>query len=67
MPPPEERRASHILIDFGADKAASKKKAEEILAKAKADPASFAALAKENSVDTAPPSKAAICPTSAAA
>ena len=47
----EERRASHILIEFGADKAASQKKAEEILAKAKADPASFAALAKENSVD----------------
>ena len=48
----EERRASHILISFGDDKAASKKKAEEILAKAKADPSSFAKLAKENSVDT---------------
>ena len=48
----EERRASHILISFGDDKAASKKKAEEILGKAKADPSSFAKLAKENSVDT---------------
>lgn len=48
----EERRASHILISFGDDKAASKKKAEEILAKAKADPSSFAKLAKENSADT---------------
>ena len=48
----EERRASHILIAFGDDKAASKTKAEEILAKAKADPSSFAKLAKENSVDT---------------
>ena len=41
----EERRASHILISFGDDKAASKKKAEEILGKAKADPSSFAKLA----------------------
>ena len=48
---PEERRAAHILIDFGTDKAAAKKKAEEIAAKAKANPADFAKLAAENSVD----------------
>ena len=46
----EERRASHILISFGDDKAASKKKAEEILAKAKADPSSFAKLAKKGDI-----------------
>lgn len=48
---PEERRASHILIAFGEDKEASKKKAEEVLAKVKANPADFAKLAKEFSID----------------
>ncbi len=48
---PEERRASHILIEFGTDKEAAKKKAEEVLAKAKANPADFAKLASEFSSD----------------
>ncbi|GAB4057858.1 peptidylprolyl isomerase [Uliginosibacterium sediminicola] len=53
----EERRASHILIGVpeGAkaeQKAAAKKKAEELLAKLKAAPGSFAKLAKENSTDS---------------
>lgn len=53
---PEEREASHILIAVkpdasAADKAAAKKKAEEILAKARAHPDEFAALAKEYSQD----------------
>ncbi|MES2885757.1 MAG: SurA N-terminal domain-containing protein [Pseudomonadota bacterium] len=47
---PEERRARHILIAFGADKAAALKKAEDAKARldAKAD---FAALASELSDD----------------
>lgn len=51
----EERRASHILVSFGADKAEALQKAEGIKAKldAKAD---FAALASESSDD--PGSKA---------
>lgn len=49
---PEQRRASHILIDFGSDKAAAQKKAEDILAQAKADPSKFADLAKQYSADT---------------
>ncbi|MDB5814944.1 MAG: peptidylprolyl isomerase [Rhodocyclales bacterium] len=53
---PEERRASHILIGVpeGAkpeQKAAAKKKAEELLAKVKASPGSFAQVAKANSTD----------------
>ena len=48
---PEERRASHILIAFGEDKAASQKKAEEVLAAAKAKPEDFGRLAAENSTD----------------
>lgn len=53
----EERRASHILIQVPADakpevREAAHKKAEDILAKVKADPARFAELAKENSDDT---------------
>ena len=48
---PEERRASHILIAFGEDKAASRKKAEEVLAAAKAKPEDFGRLAAENSTD----------------
>lgn len=47
---PEERRASHILVNFGADKSASKKKAGELRAKLVAG-ADFAALAKELSDD----------------
>ena len=49
---PEERRASHILVDFGKDKAAALKQAEALLAKAKADPSKFAELAREHSSDT---------------
>jgi len=47
----EERRASHILIEFGDDEAAAKKQAEEILAKVNKG-SDFAALAKEFSADT---------------
>ena len=48
----EQRRASHILITpEGSDKAAARKKAEEILAKVKASPNDFAKLARENSKD----------------
>jgi len=48
----EQRRASHILITpEGSDKAAARKKAEEILAKVKAAPNDFAKLARENSKD----------------
>ena len=52
---PEQRHASHILIAFGADKDAAKKKAEDLYAKIKAG-ADFAELAKANSDD--PGSKA---------
>lgn len=52
----EERAASHILIPVKADakeddKAAAKKLADEVYAKAKANPAKFADLAKEYSKD----------------
>jgi peptidyl-prolyl cis-trans isomerase D len=52
----EERQAAHILIAVkpdasDADKAAAKKKAEELTAQAKANPARFAELAKANSQD----------------
>ncbi len=47
---PEQRRASHILIAFGADKDAAKKKAEDLYAKIKGG-ADFAELAKANSDD----------------
>ncbi|MGH8456470.1 MAG: SurA N-terminal domain-containing protein [Stenotrophobium sp.] len=47
---PEQRRARHILIAFGADKAAAEKKAEGIEAKLKAG-ANFAELAKADSDD----------------
>jgi len=48
----EQRRASHILIAAdGGDKAAARKKAEELLAKVKANPAEFARFARENSKD----------------
>jgi peptidyl-prolyl cis-trans isomerase D len=53
---PEQRRASHILLTAGEggtarDKDGARKKAEELLAKARANPSSFAQLAKENSKD----------------
>ena len=53
---PETRRASHILIlaDEAADKAtldAAKAKAQALLKEAKANPASFAELARKNSQD----------------
>jgi peptidyl-prolyl cis-trans isomerase D len=53
----EERRASHILVKVdpdkpAADKAAAKKKAEDLLAQVRKAPASFAEVAKKNSDDT---------------
>ena len=53
---PEERQAAHILVAVkpdasDADKAAAKKKAEEIDAEAKKSPAKFAELAKKYSQD----------------
>jgi peptidyl-prolyl cis-trans isomerase D len=52
----EERQASHILIAVKPDakddeKAAAKKKAEDLAAQARRAPAKFAELAKENSQD----------------
>jgi peptidyl-prolyl cis-trans isomerase D len=47
---PERRQARHILIESGKDDAAAKKKAEEVLAEAKAGK-DFAALAKQYSQD----------------
>jgi peptidyl-prolyl cis-trans isomerase D len=52
----EQRRASHILIGFGknptpAAKLEAKKKAEEVLAEVKKNPAKFAELAKKYSQD----------------
>ena len=51
---PEERRASHILIAVkpGADKAAARSKAEELLKELRSAPTKFAELAKKNSDDT---------------
>lgn len=53
---PEERRASHILINAAkdapaADRAKAKARAEEVLAKVRANPKSFAEVAKANSQD----------------
>ncbi|MEP6996439.1 MAG: SurA N-terminal domain-containing protein [Betaproteobacteria bacterium] len=53
---PEERQVSHILIAVKPDakddeKAAAKKKAEELAAQARRTPTRFAELAKENSQD----------------
>jgi peptidyl-prolyl cis-trans isomerase D len=54
---PEERRASHILIQADASdskaRAQAKARAEELLAQARAKPGSFAELAKKHSQDTA--------------
>ncbi|MBC8118920.1 MAG: SurA N-terminal domain-containing protein, partial [Burkholderiaceae bacterium] len=48
----EQRRASHILIPAeSADKAAARKKADELLLKVRAAPSDFAKLARENSKD----------------
>ncbi|WP_293373208.1 SurA N-terminal domain-containing protein [Nevskia sp.] len=47
----ETRRASHILVNFGADKDAAKKKIDELSAQLKAG-ADFAELAKTGSDDT---------------
>ena len=53
---PEERRASHILIAVAkdasdADRAKARAKAEEVLAKARANPVDFAKLARQYSDD----------------
>ena len=53
---PEQRRASHILIAVAkdaseADKAKAKAKAEDLLAKVRANPADFGKLAKQFSED----------------
>lgn len=53
---PEERRASHILIKVAkeatpADREKAKTRAQEILAKVRANPADFAKLAKQSSED----------------
>jgi peptidyl-prolyl cis-trans isomerase D len=53
---PEERHVSHILINFGADKNNSRKKAEDLYAKIKAG-ADFAELAKAESDDAGSKSK----------
>jgi peptidyl-prolyl cis-trans isomerase D len=47
---PERRKAAHILIESGADDAAARKKADSVLARAKAGE-DFAKLAQENSDD----------------
>ncbi len=54
---PEQRHVAHILIAVPAQapdaaKQAARAKAEELLARLKKDPASFARLAKENSQDS---------------
>ncbi|MGQ0528534.1 MAG: SurA N-terminal domain-containing protein [Panacagrimonas sp.] len=46
----EERRASHILIGFGADKSEAKQKAEKLVPEARTG-GDFKALASENSED----------------
>ena len=52
----EQRRASHILLTAGEggtakDKAGAKKKADELLARVRANPGEFDKLARENSKD----------------
>ncbi|MEH3087139.1 MAG: SurA N-terminal domain-containing protein [Xylophilus ampelinus] len=56
MTTPEERRASHILITVpkdapAADREKAKARAAELLAQARANPGSFAELARKNSQD----------------
>ena len=53
---PEQRRARHILIEYGDDKTKAKEKAQAIYEKAKAGE-SFEKLAKENSDDVGSSSK----------
>lgn len=48
----EQRQASHILINYGQDKAAAKAKALDILAQVKKNPKNFEELAIKNSQDT---------------
>jgi peptidyl-prolyl cis-trans isomerase D len=48
----EQRQASHILINFGQDKAAAKTKALDVLAQVKKNPKRFEELAITNSQDT---------------
>lgn len=48
----EQRQASHILINFGQDKAAAKAKAQDILSQVKKNPKAFEELAIKNSQDT---------------
>lgn len=47
----EERRASHILVKGEPDKAAAKKKAEDLLAQVRKAPGTFADVARKNSDD----------------
>jgi len=52
----EQRRASHILLTAGeggsaADRAGARKKAQELLARVRANPAQFESLAREHSRD----------------
>lgn len=48
----EQRRASHILVTAeGSDKAAARKRAEELLAQVRAKPGEFEKLAREHSKD----------------
>jgi peptidyl-prolyl cis-trans isomerase D len=48
----EERRISHILIEFGDDEAAAKATADEVLELVQAPGADFATIASERSSDT---------------
>ncbi|MDY2868754.1 MAG: SurA N-terminal domain-containing protein [Mesosutterella sp.] len=48
---PEERQARHILIGFGSDEKAAKKKAEDLEAQLRAHPEQFADIAKKESID----------------
>jgi peptidyl-prolyl cis-trans isomerase D len=68
---PEERRASHILVNAAADakepeRKAAKDKAQAIFERVRKDPKSFADVAKKESQDPARPSRAAISDSSRA-